>query len=505
MNELFKPRPLALAIAVAVGSIPGASFGAAAGRIQFAFGEVSVQGADGASAPVKKGQEIAAGDTVVTERGRAQIKFTDGALVSLQPKTSFKIDDYNFAGSEDGSERSFFSLFRGGLRTITGAIGHRNRNAYRVTTPVATIGIRGTEYLVLLDDSGMIVTVGDGSIAVINDAGEVILTNGQTGRVIDKETAAQLLAQKPVVGPQEPSKDVRDEDDTGESQQDDEDIVLNITGDEGNPDDLIVGGEEEPPPPPPPVPTKLESGSGFSVASTFYSNNFEGPVSFLDTDSDATFVEGQMTGFTSNFEGGSFPSDIGDLDLVEAGSDRYIGWGRWSSPDDAFNEFTHGRTGGAADPDAFNDTNESMHYVVGKPTDLVALAETGEIEARYSVLSHTTPTDRNGDLGTFEGATFLLDIQDQQVAGTVAVTMDSFDYALFFNSPIGPGGFQSNAFVGSSSSCSFSCSGFVSGLVAGPAAERAGFVYHIEDSDESKDIFGAVTFFADPTGLRPPD
>ena len=101
--DIFKPRPLAFAVAVAVGSLPAMSF-AAAGRVQFAFGQVSVQDPSGASNPASKGREINAGDTIITEQGRVQLKFADGSLVSLQPRSTFKIDDYNYAGSEDGSE-----------------------------------------------------------------------------------------------------------------------------------------------------------------------------------------------------------------------------------------------------------------------------------------------------------------------------------------------------------------------------------------------------------------
>ena len=67
--DIFKPRPLAFAVAVAVGSLPASGF-AAAGRVQFAFGQVSVQAASGASNPASKGLEVNAGDTIITEQGR---------------------------------------------------------------------------------------------------------------------------------------------------------------------------------------------------------------------------------------------------------------------------------------------------------------------------------------------------------------------------------------------------------------------------------------------------
>jgi hypothetical protein len=126
---------------------------AAAGQIEFAVGNVTAQNPSGNSRPLSKGNEFDAGDTIQTRDGRVQLRFSDGGYISLQPNTEFKIEDYSFNGKADGSEKGFFSLVKGGLRAITGAIGHgANKNAYQVNTPVATIGIRGTEYLAQFDN-----------------------------------------------------------------------------------------------------------------------------------------------------------------------------------------------------------------------------------------------------------------------------------------------------------------------------------------------------------------
>ncbi len=513
--DIFKPRPLAFAVAVAVGSLPTMSF-AAAGRVQFAFGQVSVQDAEGGNNPATKGRELNAGDTIITERGRVQLKFADGSLVSLQPQSTFKIDEYSYAGKEDGSERSFFSLFRGGLRTITGAIGHRNQGAYRVNTPVATIGIRGTEYLIKLSGSGAVVTVGDGAIAVINDAGEVTLVNGQSGVIVDKNTAVKVTDEKPVLPPNQPNKDLRDDPGTDQPQQDDDDFIIDATGDNGDPqqtlDNLLVGGFPEepvepppPPPPPPPEPTKLESGSGFTVAATYFSGNSEGPVSDLAASSTATFNEGLLTGFSNSNVEGVTAADRGALSLVEAGSDQFIGWGRWSNTSGNNESFTVTRAGNGNSNETFFQQHQSLHYVAGKPTDIPALAQLGETEARYSTLSFTSPTTRDGVVGQLNNATLLLDITNADVSGSASLDINSDNYELtFFGVPVGPTGFASSASVGSGSGgCgSFGCDGFVSGLIAGPRAERAGFVYHVQGND---DVFGAVTFTKDPNGPLPPD
>src|SRR5690606_23668999 len=70
------------------------------------------------------GSELSQGDLVRTGKdGRTQIRFSDGGLVSLQPGTDFRIDEYRF---DAVTERSFFSLLRGALRSATGAIGKRD-------------------------------------------------------------------------------------------------------------------------------------------------------------------------------------------------------------------------------------------------------------------------------------------------------------------------------------------------------------------------------------------
>ena len=216
-------------------------------------------------------------------------------------------------------------------------------------------------------------------------------------------------------------------------------------------------------------------------------------------DNSASFTDGKLTGFSNSNGEGIAAGDHGELALVEADSDQFIGWGRWSYSSGASESFTVNRGFGNSNED-FNRQNQSLHYVTGKPTDLPALAELGETQARYALLDSTTPTTRDGDTGTLNDATLLLNITNAQVSGTADLSVNSGNYALeFANVAVGPNGFASSAFV-SSGACSGSCNGFVSGLIAGPAAERAGFVYHVQGND---DVFGAVSFTKDPNGPIP--
>ncbi|MGE0483925.1 MAG: FecR domain-containing protein [Gammaproteobacteria bacterium] len=116
----------------------------AAGKVVYAFGQVQATAGDGSVRPLTRGDAIVPGDTVTTRNGRTQLRFTDGGFAALQPNTEYKVEAYNFDGGADGSERSFMSLVRGSVRLVTGLIGRSNKQNFRLNTPVATIGIRGT-------------------------------------------------------------------------------------------------------------------------------------------------------------------------------------------------------------------------------------------------------------------------------------------------------------------------------------------------------------------------
>lgn len=118
---------------------------AEAGRFQFVHGEVRIVGGDGRERPARRGDDVAEGERVRTgARGSAQLRMVDGAALAVRPGTEVRIDAYRYADTP-AQDRSFLSLLRGSLRSITGLIGRRNREGYRVSTPTATIGIRGSD------------------------------------------------------------------------------------------------------------------------------------------------------------------------------------------------------------------------------------------------------------------------------------------------------------------------------------------------------------------------
>jgi hypothetical protein len=123
---------------------------------------------------LRVGDLVDAGQTLVTEEGAsAVVKFEDGQVLALSPRSSFVIREYAYDKQQVSASRAAFELLRGGLRFITGVIGATNRNAVRISAGNATIGIRGTDGTVLYDPGTQTVTAAvlSGAVALSTPLG----------------------------------------------------------------------------------------------------------------------------------------------------------------------------------------------------------------------------------------------------------------------------------------------------------------------------------------------
>lgn len=172
-----------LGLSVACFTAASSAYAAVAGHVQFVNGEVQITTPAGQTRMVQKGDAINEGDTLTSaQKASAQIKMQDGGFVAVRPDTQLKFDQFVFAGKEDGSEKSFFSLFKGGFRAVTGLIGRVNKQNYKITTPAATIGIRGT------DHETFIITLGSPLAQVAPTGAYNKVNTGETSMTTDKGT-----------------------------------------------------------------------------------------------------------------------------------------------------------------------------------------------------------------------------------------------------------------------------------------------------------------------------
>ena len=169
---------------------------AQAANIVFATGSATVIGADGKVRKADRGSVLEPGETVDTGDGKAQLRFRDGATISLQPGTQFRVEQFRFSeqnGKASEQDTVVMRLLKGTLRAVSGLIGKEKRDQYRMDTTVGTIGIRGTEYGANLGDPGLAVTTYVGLVEVCNSAGCAMAGPGQTLQVPDGNTRPRLL------------------------------------------------------------------------------------------------------------------------------------------------------------------------------------------------------------------------------------------------------------------------------------------------------------------------
>ena len=121
------------------------------GQVKVSKGDVQIQRGAGKQS-AKVGMGIQASDVVLTGTdGAAGITFTDNSLVSVGPNSVFAIDRYSFdttthAGEFEGS------LKRGKLAAVSGKMVKQSPESMKIRTPSAVMGVRGTEFVVQVDE-----------------------------------------------------------------------------------------------------------------------------------------------------------------------------------------------------------------------------------------------------------------------------------------------------------------------------------------------------------------
>ena len=122
--------------------------GDSAGMVVASRGEV-IALSNGGSRELSQGDFIFENDEIITSnKSFAVLQFVDGAKVTVRPDSTMIIEQYLYAGND--SDAAELNLVQGGLRVITGAMAKTNPENYKVRTPVALMGVRGTEFSVML-------------------------------------------------------------------------------------------------------------------------------------------------------------------------------------------------------------------------------------------------------------------------------------------------------------------------------------------------------------------
>ena len=155
-------------------------------------GEVLAVSRDRVSRTLSAGDRVYLGDKLITgEDGFMRLHMIDDALLDLRCFSIMVIEDYAL---QDKDRRSVFNLLQGSLRKVTGKIGKWADDVYELRTPVASVGVRGTEYALRVfqtkgcggtidtEDDGLYLKVIKGIVSVHNNKSktETTVARGDT-------------------------------------------------------------------------------------------------------------------------------------------------------------------------------------------------------------------------------------------------------------------------------------------------------------------------------------
>lgn len=510
-----------IALAVLLTALPAIGAHASAGTAIFVFGKAQVVADNGAVRALEKGGQLDEGDKVVTgASGRVQIRLADGGLIALRPASEFVIEAFHFGGEAAADDDpfaqredvSFFSLLKGGFRSLTGAVGQKDKKAYRVRTPVATIGIRGTDYDAVLCagdcaslarivgselSDGLYVGVNDGGVALTNDGGTLDLEANEFG-------FAASNGRGPVF-----SEEARDVLAPATQQQVNDESTLETTA--------AVAAPATPATPD----TGLQSAPVVPGQPTVDFNT--GTADVDDTSGAVAFGNLPDAGLGTSAAGsalqvrdasdGVVQFNVGDTvyavdqaQLTNVGRDDNragatgLTWGRWS-----------GGTVTATDAAGGERTltvDGSTHWVAG-PSDVATPQVPVTGSQSFQLIGNTDPTDNRGNVGTLGTATLDANFDAQTVDAEVSLSFAQTNEVWDASADGVDINAETATFGGAFDSVSVTRgadvdngSGGLSGFFSGNDAAEingAGFTYTLSD-DAGADVTGSAAFQTAPDG-----
>ena len=116
------------------------------GTIKAVIGTVSVVRGESRQ-PVRPGDAVLERDQIATGSDSATaFSLRDGTFVSIGANSALSVTNFQFEPTKQEG-RMDIGLLSGTMRFITGLLGKRDRDRIRISTPTATVGIRGTDFI----------------------------------------------------------------------------------------------------------------------------------------------------------------------------------------------------------------------------------------------------------------------------------------------------------------------------------------------------------------------
>jgi hypothetical protein len=156
-----------------------------------------------------KGLGIESLDTVRTQQGRTSIQFVDDTRVDVTENSKLVIDEFVYDPNTKTGTLSIKASF-GTVRYASGQIAKNSRQNVKISTPTATVGVRGTDFSMTVDETGSSTIIllpsctiianervcVTGEISVESDVGTVIMNQAFQTTIVETAKSSPL---KPIV------------------------------------------------------------------------------------------------------------------------------------------------------------------------------------------------------------------------------------------------------------------------------------------------------------------
>src|SRR5690606_10292693 len=137
------------------------------GNVSLVLGKAWITTPGAGRERIRVGSSISVSDTIETStNGHVHIRFVDNALVSVRPGSKLEVLRYDFRPEAPAESVVKLNLVEGITRAISGEAASAAKQNFRLNTPIAAIGVRGTDFRVSASQGTVRAHVTEGAIIV---------------------------------------------------------------------------------------------------------------------------------------------------------------------------------------------------------------------------------------------------------------------------------------------------------------------------------------------------
>jgi hypothetical protein len=138
------------------------------------------------SKPISSASVLQPGDTLKTgQGGKVQWSMADDSVFIMSENSAVRLDEFSYDSKAPAAGKSRFSLLKGAVRGLSGLIAKANPAHFKLETPVATMGVRGTDFIAVVCNKDCSTRNGELFLGSLRNAGGHLVKTAGVGKFAD--------------------------------------------------------------------------------------------------------------------------------------------------------------------------------------------------------------------------------------------------------------------------------------------------------------------------------